>query len=1118
MIYGDSAAGFAKLTEVLKEMGLSDSNAEIMQEYLDMSRQRDDSLLDRVELKKIYGNNGMNFAIMEKYNKAAMSEIVKEKNDQLTARFVCFLWAAFGAACYKFVQSLAVRPTFKEEEKLLKASLTPWLGEEKAAKCAYAAVCIEASHERKTEYITAGHTVEAIAEAADCVMSVNSWTGMLMYALALESSPMTEAEPNETVKRICSSIEEYIPEAPGSDVSTYELALGEGAFYSAALKEMLKKRVSGKAGNLACFAVNYSCRRVLDVLDDEPILCDAKYISFLPEIKDECISSHMERMAKEHTELYTSVMMNNTNIAAAKCMSEVLQKLGLPCPDFAESVRAKALKIIGDVQVNNVQELTDYVAGKLPPDDLLELMKKNPFVYRRDCRINFDYYGNLGADDFFGRFYTVMMLTDMGYSKIWLLHQITGLMYEKNEHEAVKLMFGTGLPAHELLSAVADYIDDLYYEKDKCIVNTALALAEYPEKLEGLELNDLSATARLIAVKAFGRQANRFRKQLLELAEDGSKIVRGELARIMGEQKSWNAEISELLSAKKAAKRELAIAVIEKQGSEAYREALEKAFEAEKSAKIKDKIAILLGEKVTVSEAGESAKSSVDTVEELTKGGKAKKVSWAFEGGVKPVHNVDGSDTEQKYLEAMLLCYAGMTSLGVSATAKALAEKLNTRELNGFAAEVFGKWLDLGAQAKTKWVLYFAAIHGGDSIINDFMHYIKFWGENSRGAIASEAVRAMALSGSTTALMNVDGMSRKFKNKMVRGAASDALRNAAEELGLTTEELADKIVPDLGFDENMCRVFDYGSRQFNVYLGAGGELEIFNGDKKIKSLPKAGANDDEEKAAQASADFKEMKKQLKTVAANQKARLESVLMNDRKWSIEGWNELFVKNAVMHGFAIGLIWGLYSDEGKLTQTFRYTEEGSFNTSDDDELELPETGLIGLVHPLELTAEQLDEWKTQLEDYEIEQPFPQLARKVYLMTDDERKAKAIMRFDGAVLNNLSLLGKLTKLGWYKGQAEDGGWFSYFYREDISSRKKLPDGTYLAEGVLADLEFSGASIAVYDFEGEDVTIGKLELYRPGADLYRAEPMKLGEVSDRYFSELIMQLSTVLGEGTGE
>ena len=44
----------------------------------------------------------------------------------------------------------------------------------------------------------------------------------------------------------------------------------------------------------------------------------------------------------------------------------------------------------------------------------------------------------------------------------------------------------------------------------------------------------------------------------------------------------------------------------------------------------------------------------------------------------------------------------------------------------------------------------------------------------------------------------MDGISRKFKFKQVKAAAVKALEFAASQLGITTEELADRIVPDLG--------------------------------------------------------------------------------------------------------------------------------------------------------------------------------------------------------------------------------------------------------------------------------------------------------------------------------
>ena len=61
---------------------------------------------------------------------------------------------------------------------------------------------------------------------------------------------------------------------------------------------------------------------------------------------------------------------------------------------------------------------------------------------------------------------------------------------------------------------------------------------------------------------------------------------------------------------------------------------------------------------------------------------------------------------------------------------------------------------------------------------------------------------------------------------------------AAKELGISKEELSDRIVPDLGFDAESKRTFNYGERSFVVYLTPSLELEIYDdGGKKIKNMP-----------------------------------------------------------------------------------------------------------------------------------------------------------------------------------------------------------------------------------------------------------------------------------------
>jgi hypothetical protein len=206
---------------------------------------------------------------------------------------------------------------------------------------------------------------------------------------------------------------------------------------------------------------------------------------------------------------------------------------------------------------------------------------------------------------------------------------------------------------------------------------------------------------------------------------------------------------------------------------------------------------------------------------------------------------------------------------------------------------------------------------------------------------------------------------------------------------------------------------------------------------------------------------------MKNVVTNQKARLEYVLMCDRKWTAENWEKLFVKNPVMHCFAIGLIWGVYED-GKLVSSFRYLDDGSFTTSDEEEFEIPENASIGLVHPIELENDEIEAWKEQLSDYEITQPFPQISRQVFRMTDEEKNQTDCMRFDGIEIMNYTLLSKMTKFGWYKGDAQDAGAFYEFYRSDISSVEKDKDKN-IYKGYYAEISFSGMYIAAYDMEQE-------------------------------------------------
>jgi len=628
-----------------------------------------------------------------------------------------------------------------------------------------------------------------------------------------------------------------------------------------------------------------------------------------------------------------------------------------------------------------------------------------------------------------------------------------------------------------------------------------------------LQITEENRETCALALAEFAKGKDAWKEQILSYTGDSSKLVKQELEQMLADRPGWREQVTGLLSSKKAAERELGIRVLAGWNTPQDAQALQELYEKEKNAKIRALLDAALGRDPAAGEAGEggaggqgSVLTREDKVKELHKGGKKRSLAWAYETPFSPVHRKNGEQATEEYLQALLLCYCAMAKPGISRDAALLAEDLEPQELAVYVGELFDKWMGAGAEAKKRWVLFAASIHGGSDIIQRLYHQIQEWPQNARGAIAADAVQALALSPQPQALLIVDGIARKFKFKQVKAAAGQALEFAASQLGLTREQLEDKIVPNLGFDDHMERRFDYGSRSFTVTITPALEIEIFdeNG-KKLKNIPAPGAKDDAEKAAAAYADFKEMKKQMKATVSSQKQRLEMALSAERLWTVEAWQALFVQNPIMHQFAIGLIWGLY-EEHRLVRSFRYMEDGSFNTEDEEEYTLPEQGQIGLAHPIELSGESLETWKQQLEDYEITQPIEQLNRARYYLTQEEQESRSLERFGGMLINDLSLGGKLTALGWYRGSVQDGGVFDTYYREDASL------------GLGAELHFSGSYVGGGSMGGEEVTVYDARFYKAGTiergsycyDEAKGEKqLPLKDIPQRYFSEIVWQLT---------
>nr|WP_129734674.1 DUF4132 domain-containing protein [Parabacteroides goldsteinii] len=400
-----------------------------------------------------------------------------------------------------------------------------------------------------------------------------------------------------------------------------------------------------------------------------------------------------------------------------------------------------------------------------------------------------------------------------------------------------------------------------------------------------------------------------------------------------------------------------------------------------------------------------------------------------------------------------------------------VVEQLHAPDFQQMMENIYLFWKENGAEAKKKMIMVPYCIYGSDTQILRLKTQLKDWAEASRGAIAAFVVNAIAMNGGSVALVMIDGISVKFPNNQVKNAAKAAFTFAAKALEIPEDELSDKIVPTLGFNKEGEKILDYGPRNFTVTLMPDFSLSIFDNEKQktIKSMPAPGANDDAVKATAAKKEFSELKKQIKATVQSQTNRLEKVLMNGRRWTVDSWNTLFVENPIMHRFATGLIWGVY-DGDKLTGTFRYMEDGTFNTVDEEEYTLPEKAAITLVHPIELEEDVLAGWKEQLDDYEIVQPIPQLTASIIVLGEKETNGNKITRYNSLIVKSGKISSIARKHNMVRGEVWDAGSYTCYHLVD----------KFLNIAALLNFEYMYMG-QEYD---DDVTLGDVVLYRMGED----------------------------------
>ena len=304
--------------------------------------------------------------------------------------------------------------------------------------------------------------------------------------------------------------------------------------------------------------------------------------------------------------------------------------------------------------------------------------------------------------------------------------------------------------------------------------------------------------------------------------------------------------------------------------------------------------------------------------------------------------------------------------------------------------------------------------------------------------------------------MNICAEKSKFP--AFKEAAAEFIDQIAQQRKLTREELADRLVPSLEMDEEGAELLDFGPRQFTIRFDETlAPFVVDSTNKRLKTLPKAAASDDPVLAKEAHRRFKDLKKEARLSASLHMLRFEMIMASQRQIPVDVFTQFFVQHPWMTHLTQRLIWMTGEEDAASRRAFRVSVEQALVDIDEEELSLVGVASVCIAHPIYLSEGERERWLDVLADYELIQPFDQLDREIFTLTEAQRSATSIDPPNKGEEAHFRKILALEKRRWrrYEDMGIDGmtrtisknihvtlmieeGWYPYMEPEDIDPQK--------------------------------------------------------------------------------
>ncbi len=251
--------------------------------------------------------------------------------------------------------------------------------------------------------------------------------------------------------------------------------------------------------------------------------------------------------------------------------------------------------------------------------------------------------------------------------------------------------------------------------------------------------------------------------------------------------------------------------------------------------------------------------------------------------------------------------------------------------------------------------------------------------------VGNAGVYTLANSKGLHGISHLSRLKMRVKHKSSRATIQKSLDQQAKERGLSSVQIEEMSISDCGLVDGQKNIKFKDWELVLVLVGAGTgtgtvQQHWLKPDGKTQKTAPAFIKSSKPLTKK----LKEAKKTAKEIAQSalaQSARIESLYFETVSWDKKTFEKHYLNHGLVRSLAQKLVWLIDDDMAALWY------DGGWQDVEGKVVVCEKDAEISLWHPIFAKVEEVLGWRRRLAELEIQQPFKQVHREIYLVTDAE-----------------------------------------------------------------------------------------------------------------------------------